>query len=188
MTRPALPARRRSRSITRRSLALATLTLCIVTGLVLAVQAALDDPDTWNQDRLASMNSVQVAAARNQTQRRMLIGAGVFLCGPLLVGAGAIVLTVRRRLRPSLGVCPKCRYNLRYNHSGVCPECGTPIAGIRRSSQYYRPTGSRSAGGGAMLPFYVVPQNPRRPDATAGPGSAQRSATPTRTAVNPVGR
>ena len=25
------------------------------------------------------------------------------------------------------GVCPWCRYNLAYNTSGVCPECGRPI-------------------------------------------------------------
>jgi hypothetical protein len=30
-----------------------------------------------------------------------------------------------RRYRP--GLCPKCRYNLTGNTSGICPECGTPV-------------------------------------------------------------
>lgn len=34
----------------------------------------------------------------------------------------------RRRRRPRPGVCGKCAYDLTGNVSGVCPECGTPIA------------------------------------------------------------
>lgn len=30
------------------------------------------------------------------------------------------------------GTCPFCRYNLTGNTSGVCPECGTPVAGKAR--------------------------------------------------------
>lgn len=33
-----------------------------------------------------------------------------------------------RRRRPLLGHCKKCDYNLTGNTSGICPECGTPIA------------------------------------------------------------
>ena len=46
MTRPApqLPRRRRPRAVIHRALALATLGVCIVAGVSIAVHAALDDP------------------------------------------------------------------------------------------------------------------------------------------------
>ena len=34
----------------------------------------------------------------------------------------------QRRHRVRRGVCVNCGYNLTGNTSGVCPECGTPIA------------------------------------------------------------
>jgi predicted amidophosphoribosyltransferase len=40
-------------------------------------------------------------------------------------------LPARRRLR---GLCGKCGYNLTGNTSGVCPECGTPIAAKRAAA------------------------------------------------------
>lgn len=40
-------------------------------------------------------------------------------------------LTARRRTR--LGQCLKCGYDLSGNVSGVCPECGEPIAGRCRA-------------------------------------------------------
>lgn len=38
-----------------------------------------------------------------------------------------IWLPLRRRRRRRLGLCEACRYDLRDNSSGVCPECGTKI-------------------------------------------------------------
>lgn len=47
----------------------------------------------------------------------------------LLSGTGAIfMLRARRRERARIGSCSACRYNLTGNTSGVCPECGTPVA------------------------------------------------------------
>jgi hypothetical protein len=55
---------------------------------------------------------------------------------PLSLPVGAIALTIvlpmgvvlwRRHFRPPPGVCVKCRYDLRHNVSGVCPECGAAI-------------------------------------------------------------
>jgi hypothetical protein len=41
----------------------------------------------------------------------------------------ALVWRRQRRERDAReGLCPACRYNLTGNVSGVCPECGTPIA------------------------------------------------------------
>ncbi|MBN2562781.1 MAG: hypothetical protein JXQ75_17800 [Phycisphaerae bacterium] len=34
----------------------------------------------------------------------------------------------RDRSRPSPGRCQECGYDLTGNTSGICPECGTPIA------------------------------------------------------------
>ena len=41
----------------------------------------------------------------------------------------AIWLFTRRKAAPcAAGTCSRCGYNLTGNTSGVCPECGTPIA------------------------------------------------------------
>jgi hypothetical protein len=47
----------------------------------------------------------------------------------LLTGLYPTVLTVRwfRRARRLPSECPKCRYDLTGNVSGICPECGTPV-------------------------------------------------------------
>jgi hypothetical protein len=34
----------------------------------------------------------------------------------------------RRQIRLRVGLCPKCRYNLTGNTTGICPECGTAIS------------------------------------------------------------
>lgn len=181
MTRPALqlPRRRRPRSVVHRALALAMLGVSIVAGVSIAVHASLDDPDMWNQDRLASMSSAQIAAARDRTQQRMLTGAGVFLCGPLLVGVGAVARSVVRRLRPARGTCHVCRYNVRFNHLGVCPECGSPASGSRRRSAPATLAGGGS-GGPAMLPFYIVPPGPIRQGTATGSIAARSATTPQR--------
>lgn len=59
--------------------------------------------------------------------------------GALLVLPVARLLMWGLRLQRTRGrfVCALCEYDLRGNVSGVCPECGTPIA----------PVGARDAGG-----------------------------------------
>ena len=48
----------------------------------------------------------------------------------LLLAASAMISgrTFRRHRRLSRGLCLTCGYNLTGNTSGVCPECGTPMA------------------------------------------------------------
>jgi predicted amidophosphoribosyltransferase len=47
----------------------------------------------------------------------------------LLLFGYAIVDEVRKHRRTRGGpICPRCGYSLTGNVSGVCPECGTPVA------------------------------------------------------------
>lgn len=46
----------------------------------------------------------------------------------LLLPLNCTVKGRRYRLRSFRGHCPKCGYNLTGNTSGICPECGTPVA------------------------------------------------------------
>ena len=39
-----------------------------------------------------------------------------------------VVLFTRNRAQRIDGLCRKCGYDLTGNESGVCPECGTPVA------------------------------------------------------------
>ncbi len=51
---------------------------------------------------------------------------------PLAVGLAILPtarLIARRINRPRAGCCRRCGYDLTGNTSGVCPECGTPVAG-----------------------------------------------------------
>jgi hypothetical protein len=48
---------------------------------------------------------------------------------PLLFGLGA----ARRKFRRRAGRCPRCRYDLTGNTTGVCPECGSPAASASQS-------------------------------------------------------
>jgi hypothetical protein len=48
-------------------------------------------------------------------------------CVMLIISSFAIVRTREKRTKPLLPICPKCRYNLTGNISGVCPECGHAI-------------------------------------------------------------
>ena len=44
------------------------------------------------------------------------------------MGVGSILLA-SRFTKAECGQCPRCFYNLTGNTSGVCPECGTAVAG-----------------------------------------------------------
>jgi len=46
---------------------------------------------------------------------------------PLILLALPSLLLWRLDRRPPPGHCPRCRYNLTGNTTGVCPECGLPI-------------------------------------------------------------
>ena len=48
------------------------------------------------------------------------------------VAAGVAVLAVVPRRRPKSWQCPTCGYDLTANVSGVCPECGRPVAEKRK--------------------------------------------------------
>ena len=45
-----------------------------------------------------------------------------------MVGAPLVLAAARRNRRAGSNACRICRYNLTGNTSGVCSECGTPIA------------------------------------------------------------
>lgn len=50
----------------------------------------------------------------------------------LLIYPAAVALQrIGERRRPRLGACPNCGYDLTGNVSGLCSECGEPIAGHR---------------------------------------------------------
>lgn len=51
---------------------------------------------------------------------------GLFLVAAFAIG-GHLLLRHSRRRRAD-GGCPRCKYDLTGNLSGVCPECGTPVA------------------------------------------------------------
>ncbi len=56
------------------------------------------------------------------------IGAGI-------IGIVWIIRRVRWRNRVRAGKCPVCRYDLRGNISGTCPECGYPYPDESRSQE-----------------------------------------------------
>jgi hypothetical protein len=62
-----------------------------------------------------------------------LVSINVPLIWPTLLTAvpplAWLVLHLRRRRRLGTNLCIKCGYNLTGNVSGVCPECGTAVAG-----------------------------------------------------------
>lgn len=51
---------------------------------------------------------------------------------PVLIGGLWTAVAYRHwrhpRYPPPPGCCKKCRYDLTGNISGICPECGTPVA------------------------------------------------------------
>jgi hypothetical protein len=56
-----------------------------------------------------------------------VISVGIPLWIPLVVVAIPTGFLWRRNRRPPPGHCPRCRYNLTGNVSGVCPECGRKV-------------------------------------------------------------
>jgi hypothetical protein len=55
----------------------------------------------------------------------LLVGV---LGAPAIWSVNALTRRVRRRRRSRRGCCERCAYDLTGNASGVCPECGTPVA------------------------------------------------------------
>jgi hypothetical protein len=51
-----------------------------------------------------------------------------FFTGALILLPAIRFQRLPRKRPPAVGLCPTCRYNLTGNTSGVCPECGTPVA------------------------------------------------------------
>ena len=96
-------------------------------------------PPGWKV--LAGPQPPQYVAMVDRPRWRVLgfAGGGVgtfwFVSAPfwsLVLTAGVLptvwlVRRARRRLRPDVGVCPKCGYDLRAT-PGRCPECGTAAA------------------------------------------------------------
>jgi len=66
---------------------------------------------------------------------RVLFGVvvPVFLGMPIGILVYRVISSYHRRY--PAGFCQICRYNLTGNESGVCPECGTPIAAEVRPSE-----------------------------------------------------
>ncbi|MFH1109328.1 MAG: hypothetical protein V1790_09060 [Planctomycetota bacterium] len=59
---------------------------------------------------------------------RVFAASLIVLGGLQWVLVAQVVLALKRRRRPlDPNTCPKCRYDLTGNVSGVCPECGTAI-------------------------------------------------------------
>ncbi len=72
----------------------------------------------------------------------MLVLIPIFLFAALIALYGYIMWVVVRNIRRVFvedrrqhhGACVTCGYNLTGNVSGVCPECGTGLAGRDRSA------------------------------------------------------
>ena len=58
--------------------------------------------------------------------------AALLWCYPALTLVRVCPRTWRRARRGRRGLCVECCYDLSGNVSGVCPECGEPVAGGRR--------------------------------------------------------
>ena len=66
-------------------------------------------------------------------------GMTEYVLGDLMIYAVFVVLVIacmadyrwrhdcRARERREKGLCTRCGYNLAFNTSGICPECGTPV-------------------------------------------------------------
>jgi hypothetical protein len=54
---------------------------------------------------------------------RKLVGT----LGGMVLLAATLLYLKKRRIRRSNGRCRYCGYDLRFNQSGICPECGTAI-------------------------------------------------------------
>jgi hypothetical protein len=78
-----------------------------------------------------------VASILHPTYSRLLSTrehAGCMLTGLILAAISAALLVIRTRAhvpRAEAPRCVRCRYDLTGNLSGVCPECGKPIAAVQ---------------------------------------------------------
>ena len=86
-------------------------------------------PDEWPQLRFPDLSPVRFEPYGNGTCRLVL--GHWFLCSLTVVLPAIWLWRYRRdrRLRTDgMPHCAQCDYNLTGNVSGICPECGTPIA------------------------------------------------------------
>src|SRR4051794_21950994 len=73
-------------------------------------------------------------AVRHIRDRALTWGGSPLLCGGIVYAGGLMMQQVMlRHLRPHIrrelpGRCRGCGYDLTGNTSGVCPECGAPVA------------------------------------------------------------
>ncbi len=67
-------------------------------------------------------------------------GAGLLWVfgGAAALALGSVALLRLRHYRP--GHCPHCKYNLKGNESGMCPECGTEVPAAVNESHGSRPS------------------------------------------------
>ena len=65
-----------------------------------------------------------VLGARRAGRRGTILGIAL---SPLTLW-GLVILAILTRPPPGPKLCRKCSYDLTGNVSGVCPECGSPIA------------------------------------------------------------
>jgi hypothetical protein len=79
---------------------------------------------------IAVLIALAVLATPNVLPRRASDDQLLWLIGAtLMLGVSAFVLRhAMTGRRTEMGRCETCGYNLRGNISGICPECGTPVA------------------------------------------------------------
>ncbi len=85
----------------------------------LAIHFKRQNPWAWFLLTLVSLPLMVVA---------MVLAPTVFMLALLLPLVPAVLVATTPRPPYPKGYCRKCGYNLRGNTSGVCPECGTPLA------------------------------------------------------------
>jgi hypothetical protein len=84
---------------------------------------------SWDFPGIA-FRAVNVSDSRTTRPGPFGILEALFVSVYIILAITAILPTmwvIRRRRAIPQGHCPKCRYNLTGNTSGVCPECGTAI-------------------------------------------------------------
>ena len=115
----------------------------------LPARIATDDVCTYHKSKWGVELWHWVRTQVDETHHRPIAGAPTYghhwnldvACGwiPLVTAIVPLCWLIDRRLHGSYrerirrrhGLCPNCAYDLTANTSGVCPECGTPIAGVK---------------------------------------------------------